>query len=76
MTIKSYIEAMPKVELHVHLEGSIRPETFLKLAGRHKIALPRNRSGRAAALVRVYGFQPFHGGLSKNCGLAEDPGGY
>lgn len=31
---------MPKVELHVHIEGSIRPETVLKLAERNRIDLP------------------------------------
>ena len=40
MTLHDFIRAMPKVELHVHLEGSVQPETLLKLARRHAIALP------------------------------------
>lgn len=40
MTLSELCHAMPKVELHVHLEGSIRPETLLKLAQRHGVALP------------------------------------
>ena len=40
MPIESFIRAMPKVELHVHLEGSIRPETLLTLAGRNQVVLP------------------------------------
>lgn len=40
MSLESFIRAMPKVELHVHLEGSIRPETLLKLAHRNQVTLP------------------------------------
>ena len=40
MSLASLIQAMPKVELHVHLEGSTRPETLLKLAHRNNISLP------------------------------------
>jgi aminodeoxyfutalosine deaminase len=31
---------MPKVELHIHLEGAIEPETLLRLAERNRVALP------------------------------------
>jgi adenosine deaminase len=31
---------MPKVELHIHLEGSIQPGTLLRLAERRRISLP------------------------------------
>lgn len=33
--LSDWIEAMPKSEIHVHLEGSIQPETLLVLAQRH-----------------------------------------
>src|SRR5947209_19082503 len=38
--IKAYLQAVPKAELHVHLEGSIRPETLLTLAQRNDVELP------------------------------------
>lgn len=40
MTTDDFIAAMPKVELHVHLEGSIRPQTLLDLAKRNGVSLP------------------------------------
>lgn len=40
MSLSSFIAAMPKVELHVHLEGAIQPATLLTLAQRYRIALP------------------------------------
>jgi adenosine deaminase len=38
--LKSFIEHIPKAELHCHLEGAIQPSTLLKLAERNKIKLP------------------------------------
>lgn len=37
-----FIRAMPKVELHVHLQGATQPETWLELARRNNIQLPAN----------------------------------
>lgn len=39
-SLREIIQDLPKVELHVHIEGSIQPETLLTLAARNNIALP------------------------------------
>ena len=37
---RAQLAAMPKVELHVHLEGSIRPETLMALSKKNGVDLP------------------------------------
>jgi adenosine deaminase len=56
MALETYIAAMPKVELHVHLEGAIRPETLLELARRNGVRLP---SDTVAGLRTWYTFTGF-----------------
>lgn len=34
--MSTFIQAMPKAEIHIHLEGAIQPETVLVLAQRHQ----------------------------------------
>lgn len=38
--IDTFIENMPKVELHLHIEGSLEPELMFALARRNHIAIP------------------------------------
>lgn len=53
---RAFVDALPKVELHVHLEGSMRPETLLDLRERHQIDdLPATR----AAIRQWYEFRDF-----------------
>jgi adenosine deaminase len=40
MSLTEFIKAMPKAELHVHLQGGTQPSTLLKLAQRHRIPVP------------------------------------
>ncbi len=50
------IEAMPKVEIHVHLEGATDAETVFEMAGRNGIALPARS---LAEWQRFYEFTDF-----------------
>jgi len=38
--VEQTIKKMPKIELHIHLEGAVNPETLLKLARKNNITLP------------------------------------
>jgi len=57
ISIEHFITKMPKVELHVHLEGSVRPETLLKLAERHHVTLPAEN---VEGLRKWYTFRDFN----------------
>lgn len=37
--MKSFIEGLPKAELHIHIEGSLEPELMFELAARNNISL-------------------------------------
>lgn len=50
---------MPKVELHVHIEGSIRPETVLRLAERHGVSLPGQTVSELRDWYRFRDFEHF-----------------
>lgn len=39
-TLKNFLKAVPKVDLHRHLEGAIEPRTLISIANRRGIKLP------------------------------------
>jgi aminodeoxyfutalosine deaminase len=54
--LTAFVDALPKVELHVHLEGSIAPSTLLALArSQPDSTLPRSEQG----LRELYRFRDF-----------------
>jgi aminodeoxyfutalosine deaminase len=73
MASKSFIQALPKAELHLHLEGSLEPATLAELSRRHNTPLPteNNRydvTGSGDVLTeddvrRLYSYTNFDGFL-------------
>lgn len=56
MTEQEILKAMPKAEVHLHLEGTISPETLWSLAGRNGVKLPVSS---LEELRGLYAFEDF-----------------
>jgi aminodeoxyfutalosine deaminase len=57
--LNGYLAAAPKAELHLHLQGAIRPETLLELARRHRIDLPAETVPQVREWFRFRDFAHF-----------------
>jgi len=49
----------PKIELHVHLEGTVQPATLLEIARRNGVSLPASSEQELRALYRFKDFAHF-----------------
>jgi adenine deaminase len=57
--LKSLIQAMPKAELHMHLEGSIEPDLMFRLAARNGIKLRYRSEEELRAAYHFSNLQSF-----------------
>jgi aminodeoxyfutalosine deaminase len=75
MSIESYLAAAPKTELHLHLEGAIRPTTVLELARRNQVQLPCSSLAELREWFRFRNFDHFvevYGAISRCLRTADD----
>lgn len=57
--INALIEALPKAELHLHIEGSLEPEQLLEFADRNKVDLPFKTLEEVRAAYEFSNLQDF-----------------
>jgi adenosine deaminase len=72
---RASIERMPKAELHVHLEGSVRPQTLLELGKLHGVTYPFNDPAGALEWFRFRDFPHFieiYLGIMQSLRTSED----
>src|SRR6187455_416257 len=55
----AFIAALPKAELHLHIEGSLEPELMFELARRNGVALPFNTVEEVRAAYAFSNLQDF-----------------
>jgi adenosine deaminase len=56
ITYDEYLRRVPKIELHCHFEGTVRPQTFADLAGKHGVELPTADADKLYDYDSIYEF--------------------
>ena len=59
MDVEALIARLPKVELHVHLEGTLEPELAFDLAARNGVAMPYASAAEMRAALEFTNLQSF-----------------
>ncbi|WHI51842.1 hypothetical protein P3339_03150 [Microbulbifer sp. MLAF003] len=54
-----FIKALPKAELHLHIEGSLEPELMFELSKRNNIEIPFNSVEEIRAAYKFHNLQSF-----------------
>ena len=55
----AFIRTLPKIELHLHIEGSLEPELMFELARRNQVAIPFASAEEVRAAYEFSNLQTF-----------------
>jgi aminodeoxyfutalosine deaminase len=57
--VNPVVSPTPKIELHVHLEGTVRPKDLIEIAHRNRVSLPADDEETLSKLYRFRDFDHF-----------------
>lgn len=66
------IQKLPKVELHLHIEGTLEPEMMFSLAGKHGVSLPYANVEAVRAAYNFHDLQSFLDLYYAGCAVLRD----
>jgi adenosine deaminase len=66
------IQRLPKVELHLHIEGTLEPEMMFSLAGKHGVSLPYASVDAVRAAYNFHDLQSFLDLYYAGCAVLRD----
>ncbi|MGE0871434.1 MAG: adenosine deaminase [Kofleriaceae bacterium] len=66
------IRRLPKVELHLHIEGTLEPEMMFSLAGKHGVKLPYGSVDAVRAAYSFHDLQSFLDLYYAGCNVLRD----
>jgi len=73
---EAFINDLPKTDLHVHLDGSLRPGTLIELARAQKVTLPSYTESGLMDLVFKEGYRDlteYLNGFAYTCSVLNNP---
>ena len=72
-TTDRYLRSLPKAELHLHLEGSLRPQLLLRLADRNRLRIPFSHPDDFDRIYHYRNFRDFANVLLFGVGCLRQP---
>jgi len=57
--METFIQALPKIELHLHIEGSLEPDLMFELARRNQVRIPFDSAQAVRAAYEFSDLQSF-----------------
>lgn len=73
---EAFLKAMPKADLHIHLDGSMRPSTIIDLAKKNKVKLPTYTDDGLKKLVfkdKYASLEEYLKGFQYTCAVLQTP---